>query len=628
MSDIYAIGSSALLAYSNALATTSHNIANANTVGYSRQQVDIQARAGQLIDGNVIGKGAYVRTVQRLNDSYIFNQLVSDDASYYRADSMNTYASQLDSLLSTSSTGIGTPLQSFFTAVSGVASNPTSSAARQTLLGAANSLSAQFNDLQGQINGFNSQVDGQMSTQVQQLNGYATQLAQLNSTIVKAQLATPGQPPNDLLDQRDQLLRNISSITKATATTNGDGSMNVFIGNGQALVLNGTAGTLAVTADAYGRMRNLTLNGGGSSVDVTSQLSGGSLGGVMDFRREVLDPAAAQLGRIAVALSSAVNQQHAAGMDQYGQLGGDFFSTPTPSVTGALGNTGSATVSAAITDTNALQATSYELSYDGTQWTMKDASSGATVALSGSGTAADPFTAAGISLTISGTANAGDKYLVQPVSTAAGSISVAITDPSKIAAASPIQTSAASANTGSGAISSGSITDSSNANLLTPVTIQFTDANTYTINGAGSYTYTNGGDINVNGWSVQITGAPAAGDSFTVSPNNGSSSDNTNANLLAGVANLKLIANGQQTLTSANGTMVSQVGVQAQQASAQLDTETAIRSQDQAQRDSLSGVNLDEEAANLQHYQQAYQAAAQIIATANTMFQSLINALG
>jgi len=604
MGDIYGIGSSALLAYSNALNTVSQNVANANTPGYSRQRVDLQSRPGQIINGNVV-----------------------DDAGFSRADTLNTYAAQVDGLLSSQSSGLGGPLQSFFTAVNGVSSNPTSSAARQTLLGAAQTLTGQFSSLQDQLNGYGTQVDGQITTQVQLLNGYASQLATLNNKIAASLQNAPTQTPNDLLDQRDQVLRNLAGITSVTSTTADDGTINVYIGSGQALVLGGRSNTVSVGPDSYGRPRALSLNSGGAPIDLTQQLSGGALGGLVDFRNQVLDPATAQLGRIAVALASAMNTQNAQGTDQYGQLGGAFFNAPSPVVTGSLSNTGTATIGVAVTSTTALQATRYEMSYNGTAWSMTDASTGAAVALSGAGTAASPFVAAGVSFVVSGTANAGDKFLIDPVSKAAGSISVAITDPARIAAAAPVQTSAATSNLGSAKISNATVLDVTNPNLLSSVSIQFTSATTYSINGTGSYTYTDGGNIDINGWRVKISGPPQTGDSFTIKATQANSSDNANAKLLAGISSQSLLNGGVDTLSSSNASLVGQVGAQAQQAQTQVDTETAIRGQDQSQRDSLSGVNLDEEAVDLQRYQQGYQAAAQVISTANSLFQSLLNAI-
>ncbi|MDR3415013.1 MAG: flagellar hook-associated protein FlgK [Nevskia sp.] len=625
--DLLGIGSSALLAYRTALDVVGQNIANASTPGYSRQNVDLQNRGGLVTPTGDLGTGVQVTSVQRLSNGYVQQQLVEDDSSYNRLNTFQTFSSQVDSTLSGSSSGLSTPLQGFFSAINTLTSGASSASTRQALIASGQTLTLSFNTLQQQLNDLDSQVSGSMSTTVGQINGYAQQLAKLNLSISQATATGDGQQPNDLLDQRDQLLRNISSDVGISSTTNADGSVNVFVANGQALVLGVTANSLSVQPDTFGKGQDIVINGGGSSSIVTPQISGGTLGGLLDTRSQVIDPAMNQLGQLAATLSVAMNAQNAKGMNQYGQLGGNFFTPPQVAITGASTNTGSGTVSATITNTCQLTTSDYVLKYDGSSWSMINQSTGASVALSGAGTAANPFTAAGLQIVVGGSPAAGDQYLVQPTHDVAGAMQMAISDPAMVAAATPVQSAAAATNNGSATISTPQVLDPTNPNLLSATTIQFTGANTYSINGAGSYSYTNGGNIPINGVQVQISGVPAAGDSFTLSANTGTSSDNTNAKAMAAIANQTLLNGGVDTLASANATMVTQFGSQAQQAQSQLTAETAIRSQDQTQRDAVSGVNLDEEAASMIQFQQAYQAAAQIISTSQTLFQSLITAL-
>jgi flagellar hook-associated protein 1 len=627
MSDMLSIGSSALQAYQTALNVISQNITNANTPGYVRQAVNLQNVASSALPNANTGDGVEVQSVVNLSDQFLQQQLVADSSSYNRINTFQGYASQVDSALSDSSAGLATPLQNFFTALNSLSASPTSTATRQSLLSSAQSLVSTFNSLQQQLTGLNSQISGSVTSTVSQINGYATQLAQLNTSIAQATVQGNGQAPNDLIDQRSELLQNLAADIGVTTSTNADGSINVYTANGQPLVLDGSANSLSVQPDAFGENQDIVLKSGSGSSVITSQISGGNLGGLLDAQREVIDPAMNQLGQLAVTLADAVNGQNAAGMTQYGTLGGDIFTAPTVAVTGASGNTGSATVSATVSATGQLSADDYLLTYNGSGWSMVDQSTGASVALSGAGTAASPLSGAGLNLVISGTPAAGDQYLVQPTRFAAGSLQMAITDPGLIAAASPVQTAAASANTGTGTIGDATVVDAQNPNLLSTSTIQFTSADTYSVNGSGSYTYSSGGNITVNGVQVQISGAPAAGDSFTISANSGSSSDNTNAQLLAGIANQTLLGGGLNTISSANAAMVSQFGSVAQQANNQLSAETAIQTQDQNQNSSVSGVNLDEEAANMMQFQQAYQAAAQVIATSSTLFSSLLTAL-
>ena len=627
MSDMLSIGTSALLAYRNALNVVSHNIANANTDGYSRERVDLQAVPGAASTTGTIGDGVTVQSVQRISNSFVQAQLVTDDASYNRINTYQTYASQADAALSDSSAGLASPLQGFFDSLNSLASTPTSSSTRQGVLYAAQTLSSTFNNLQSQLASLDSQIAGSTATTVSQINAYAKQLAQLNTAISQATAQGNGQAPNDLLDQRDQLLRNIGSDIGITSTSNADGSVNVFLGSGQALVLGSNANSLSLQADAYGQKQDVVLNSGNSKSIITSQVSGGSLGGLLDAQRELIDPAISQLGKLAVTLASAVNAQNAKGMDQYGQLGGALFSVPPPAVTASSANTGSGSVSASIADASQLSGSDYVLKYNGSGWSMTDAASGASIALSGDGSAANPLTGAGLSIVTGGTPAAGDQFLVRPTYGAAGSIAVTTSDPGKVAAAAPVQVKAGGGNSGAARVGGVTVSDAGNASLLATSVIQFTSATTYSVNGAGSYAYTSGTPISVNGVQLQLSGTPAAGDSFTVSANSGGSGDNSNATLLAGIANQTLLNGGVDTLASANASLVSTVGAQAQQATAQLSAQTAIRSQDQSTRDSASGVNLDEEAASLMQFQQAYQAAAQVISTSNTLFQSLLSAL-
>ncbi|WP_428312304.1 flagellar hook-associated protein FlgK [Hydrocarboniphaga sp.] len=626
MADLLGIGSSALLAYRSALNVVGQNVANANTAGYSRQRIDLTART--LSGGGIVtGSGVQVHSVQRLSDQFVLGRLVGQDSSLARISTFSAQAASVDGWLSGTNTGLSSSLQNFFDSVNSLGSSSSSSAARQVVLSGASALASRFNELQSNFNASDSDIDARLADSVSQINVLSKQVAQLNERIAQATAANAGAAPNDLMDQRDTTLRALANQVGISTTTAEDGSINVTLGSGQALVLGSRASSLTLAADTYGRPRELLLDSGGAPVTVTSQVSGGTIGGLLDFRREVLDPAMNQLGTIAAALSSSINAQHAEGMDQYGQMGGNLFTVPTPTTTPSRNNTGTATLSASIGDVGALSSQDYTLSFDGSSWKMNDAVTGASIAMSGSGTASDPLVANGVKLVLGGTAQAGDKFLVQPTRNAAAQIKLAISDPARIAAASPLRTSAGTGNSGLSSLGAIDITDASNANLLQTTTIAFTSATEYTINGSGSYTLPADGKIAINGWSTTVGGVPAAGDSFTLSQNDGASGDNSNALALAAVANQGLLAGGRNTLSAANSALVSSVGSQASQASTQLDAQNALSTQTQAERDSVAGVNLDEEAADLIRFQQAYQAAAQIVSAANTLFDSLLSAV-
>lgn len=628
MDSMLSIGLSALQAYTASMATTSNNIANANTPGYARERTDLSAVTGTNNASNGgIGAGVQIQSVQRVVSNFYQTQLVVDSGNFGRINTLSTYASQVDAWLSSANSGLAQPMQSFFNDLNVLSQSPTSSAARQTVMADAQNLTSSFNSLQSSLTGMETQVNSAMTNTVNQINQYAQQLASINQQIA-SQTVPGGQPPNALMDQQQAALQQLSSLVGISTISNSNGTVNVYIGTGQSLVTDSSVSTLGTQADQFGQGPDITLTIGASTQVITQQVSGGQLGGELDFKREVLDPAINQVGLMAVGLSSAVNTQQGLGMDQYGQLGQPLFTTPLVQTVSSTQNTGGASVSASIYSTSQLDASDYTLSYNGTQWTITDQSTGTQTVMAGAGTSASPLTGAGISVVLSGTAaNAGDTFLIQPTKLAAGTLGLATTDPARLATASPLQTSPAATNAGTGTISSATIVNVANPNLLTTSVITFLSPTTYSIDGGPAQTYTSGQPITGAGWQVTISGVPSTNDSFTISANNGSSTDNTNAVALAGILNQQILTGGTNSLASANSVLVTSVGAQAATAKAQLTATTAQQTQDQAAQQSISGVNLDEEAASLTQFQQAYQAAAQIISTSNTLFSSLLNAI-
>jgi len=314
-------------------------------------------------------------------------------------------------------------------------------------------------------------------------------------------------------------------------------------------------------------------------------------------------------------------------VDLYGNLGGDFFNLAPPTVSGNSANTGSASFSASVEDLSKLDGQNLLLKFDGAQWTASRADTGTSVAMTGTGTSADPFLVNGVALALSGTAAAADKFLLQPTAGAITGLSVAITDPSRIAAAAPVSVKADLANLGTGQASNLRATDAGNPALLTPSSIEFIDANQYTLDGAGPFAYAAGQTISANGWSLTLDGAPAAGDSFSVGPTGAGSSNNGNALILSNLDQAKAFNGNTITLNGAVSGLTTTIGSAARQASYSADAQQIIHNSAQGARGSISGVNLDEEAADMLRLQQAYQAASQLISTADTMFQSILSAI-
>ena len=409
-----------------------------------------------------------------------------------------------------------------------------------------------------------------------------------------------------------------------------DGNYNVFIGNGQALVVGGQSFSLQAV-QTLGDPAKLEV-AYASTVGVVrlqqSSLQGGALGGLLDFRKQSLDPVQNSLGLVAMGLAGTFNAQHALGQDLSGNLGVPFFALAAPQVNNNYANAGTATVSAAVNNYGALTGSDYLLRFDGTAYSLTRLSDNTVTAL-----AALPQTIDGITLSTTAGAVAGDSYTIRPTVNGARDIALAITDPGKIAAAMAIRTQAALSNTGDGRIGAGTVNapPPPNANLQQAVNIVFNNPpTTFNVTGTGTgnpvnVPYTPGSTVSYNGWSTQVSGTPAAGDSFTISSNSGGTVDNRNALLLAGLQTSNVLLSGTATFQAVYSQIVSQAGNKTRELEVTSTAQAAMVSQIIQVQQSLSGVNLDEEAANLIRYQRAYQAAGKAMQIANSIFDTLLD---
>ncbi|MGH8147079.1 MAG: flagellar hook-associated protein FlgK [Rhodanobacteraceae bacterium] len=619
MADLLGTGISGLLASRVALDTTSHNIANVNTPGYSRQTAEFATREPQREGNYYIGQGVDVIGVQRSYSQYLTTALWNQNSSLQRATTFGGLTDSLNNLLG-GSNNVQTALDGFYSSIQDAANDPTSAPTRQALLGKATSLVSTFHTLDQQLGQQSSQLNQRIVDGVSSINSLAQSIASLNQQIESK--SAGGTSPNDLLDRRDQLVQQLSAQVGITTSTQGN-SVNVFTGNGQTLVNGSSALALKTVADPYDATRTDVVASTGANLD--NQLQGGSLGGLLNYRSSVLDPTRNQLGRVAVAFASAINAQHHQGMDLNGQLGSDMFTLPAPQVLPAGGNTGSATLTATTANVGALQSNDYILRFDGTQWSAST-TGGNPVSVTGTGTAADPLSFDGLQLVVAGSAAAGDSFEIQPTRAAAGSIQLAISDPNQLALAAPVKAVATDGNQASVASLQVAPNGIGNPDLLNTVNIQFDDPPTsYTIGGT-SYPYA-GGAITLNGWNLTLDGTPKAGDSFTVKANSDGAGDNSNALALGKTADLGVLAGGTVSAGAAYASLVADTGTTGAQAKVNLDSQTSLYQQATQSQQSVAGVNLDEEASNLIRYQQSYQAAAQVISTASSLFNTLINAV-
>lgn len=644
------IGISGLMAANLGLTTTGHNIANASTPGYNRQLIVQGTNIAVLTGSGFVGQGTNVQTVKRVYDQFLYKQVLTAQSSVSEMDAYMSQISQIDNLLADTSAGLSPSLTDFFDGVQEVAANPSSIAARQSMISSAEALASRFQSLDQRLTEIRSGVNSQIVSEVAVINSYSKQIAELNHQIILARAGSQSQEPNDLLDQRDQLVADLNKEIGVTTVIQSDGSYNLFFGNGQPLVV-GTLNyslTAKAAADDPERMVVAMELTGGNKVELPeSQITGGTLGGLVSFRSETLDAAQNALGRVAISLTQTVNNQHRLGQDLTGALGTDFFNVADPTVIANSLNTSGAVVSASFSSTAAADLTTsdYQLTYTAANtFTLTRLSDG----ISWTGTGASPAAALtdlmtvqvpgqGFNLSLTGAPNVGETFKIQPTRSGAESIRVMVTDPRNVAAAAPMRSSAALANTGTGAISDGTVNSPAppNVNLQNQVTITFTSATTYDVYDVTSGTslatgvaYTASADISYNGWTVQISGAPAMGDVFTVAKNSSGVSDNRNAVALAALqtTDTMLGAAGSATATfqEAYAQLVSEVGNKARQVEVIGKAQQNLLDEAQAARETMSGVNLDEEAANLIRYQQAYQASAKVISVASSLFDEIL----
>ncbi|MGU7783466.1 flagellar hook-associated protein FlgK [Burkholderia sp. PU8-34] len=646
------LGLSGLNAAQWGLTTTSQNISNASTPGYSVERPVYAEASGQYTGSGYVPQGVNTVTVQRQYSQYLNDQLNSAQTQSGALSTWYSMVAQLNNYVGSPTAGISTAITNYFTGLQNVANNASDPSARQTAISNAQSLADQINSAGQQYDTLRQSVNTQLSSTVSQINSYTTQIAQLNQQIAAA--SAQGQPPNQLMDQRDLAVSNLSNLVGVQTVSNAQG-YSVFLAGGQPLVVADKSYQLAAVTSPSDPSELTVVSQGiaGANPQGPNQnlpdasLSGGTLGGLLSFRNQTLDPAQAQLGAIATSFTAQVNAQNALGIDLSGNVGKPLFSVGNPAVYANQGNTGNATLS--VSFANAAQPTTgdYTLTYDGSKYTLTDRASGALVGTSPS----MPGSINGLNFSFpSGSMNAGDAFTVLPTRGATDTFALATSNGSVIAAASPVVSSAVSTNSGTATITQGTVSAGYQVPAKTTLTY---DASTQTLSGfpAGttvtiggtsvtiasastpvSYSAATGATLTmtgstagaINGVSVTLSGAPADGDQFVIGAYAGGTNDGSNALALSKLVNTKTLANGTATLTGAYATYVNGIGNTASQLKSSSAAQTALVGQITSAQQSVSGVNQNEEAANLMQYQQLYQANAKVIQTASTLFQTVL----
>jgi len=648
MSDMLGVGISGLKAFQRTLSTIGHNISNANTDGYSRQNIELLARPPSPSGAGFMGNGVNITATERMFDQNAINQVRSRTSTKEFFSAYNEFASQVDNLIADPDAGLPPAIESFFASVQEVSNDPTSIPARTVMVTEAQGLVSRFKTMDSWFSDLSKAVNDRISDQVSAVNEIAGSIASMNQEIIVARGLAGGNPPNDLLDKRDLLIDELSEhITVSVVETN-DGSLDVFIGSGQSLVLGTNSMTLEARPDPEDpALYEVAYKDPSTNVlsPISNMLTGGDLGGVISFRKEVLLPSINSLGRLAVGISNTFNTQHNLGLDLNSTLGTDFFFEPTLGASASLTNTSATTISVALNDIQGLTTDEYQLSYDGANYLLRNKSTNqvTTLTVAAAGPPIQFNTVFGLDISLSAVPAVDDKFSVRPTREVTRNLDVLISDPSNIAASNILKTGAnISNNLGDASINEATITNATDPNLQETVTITFSnsgglgspnDADEFSVVGSSSgaiaagVAYTSNGTITYNGWEVEISGTPKVGDVFTISRNTSGISDNRNALLLANLQTDNTMVNGNATFHDAYSEVVVSVGNRTNQSEISLEAQSALLSQAESLRDAISGVNLDEEAANMLRFQQAYTAAAQVISAADQLFQTLIGAV-
>ncbi|MFJ2710003.1 flagellar hook-associated protein FlgK [Pseudomonas sp. NPDC087346] len=676
------IGMSGLAASQSSLATTGNNIANVDTAGYSRQQTVQGTKSSQQFGTVFIGTGTTLADVRRVYNSYLETQLHTATSLDSESAAYLAQTTPLDATLSDTNTGLTGVLQKFFTSMQGVSTSATDDTSRQSVLTGAQALTNRFNTISKQLNDQNTTINGSLGDMAAQVNKLATSIATLNQKI--GEISTSGGQPNDLLDSRNEAVRQLSELTGTQVVERGT-SFDVYIGSGQPLVIGNTTNTLSTVALKGDPSRvGIQMDRGSSTIDITSAMSGGEIGGLLTYRSDVLDPSLNELGRVALVIADQINSQQAQGIDKNGDFGAAIFNNINSaalvsqrSIAQSGNSTGSGNLDVTIKDTGKLTSSDYQVTFtSATDYSVKR--SDGTDMGSFSTTTTPPPVIDGFSLSLNGGAlSAGDSFKVTPTRNAAASIQTVLTDPKKIAAAGPLTGVASASN--SGTYTQPTLSDTINIydpasqaemqaalKNSTPVKLVFGAASggsqTYNMVDAKGFTIGSGvivpgqantlnlkvGMVDASGnpvmdttvtpnvqktFTVQTTvgGTPKTGETFTMNLTGAASSDNRNAQALVGLQTKQTVDTGSASkgisLTDAYNKLVTNVGTKAAQGKSDSAATTAILAQAQGARDSLSGVNLDEETGNLVKYQQYYTASSQIIKAAQETFATLINSL-
>jgi flagellar hook-associated protein 1 FlgK len=648
MSGIMNVGVGALVSNQIALQTIGNNIANVNTPGYSRQAAVLKTVQGQATGGGFIGKGVDVQTIVRSYDDFLTKQSALANSNASEDKARYDFLQRTQEIFQTGENGLGATIGNFFNSFADVSLAPSDTTSRSVVMTRADQMAQQFNSNAASLGDLKSGVVDQLKNDVSTVNNLITQIASTNYQI--AQAMSGGQVPNDLLDQRDQLIHQVNKYIQTSQVAGDNGQISLFICNSMPVVLGSKPATLSVGYDSFNNTNKSKLSyslGGTSTTELNEDfMGGGEITGLLKFQNKDLVDATNLLGRMALAIGTVLNNQQALGVDPNGNAGSNLYNIASiPNALSKSSNTGTASIAVTVQSSpsgaTSFKASDYQLDYNGATWTATRTLDGVTTNLSAApyNFPTAPANLDGLTFTLSsGTAASGDSFFARPFATTASNISTAFATTQGLAMASPVAASAGVSNKGTLTLQSLSALSALGTIPVTPVTLTFTNTGssyTYTRSDGLPFvpnnTYTPGTAISYNaggtGWSVTLKGIPQTGDTVIIGRNSNFSLDAGNAQALLDLRDLNLF-DGLRPLTDGYASLVAAVGVKVQSAQSAQQISTDISASLDKQKTSISGVNLDEEAARMLQYQQAYQAAGKMMQIAQSIFQTLLQGLG
>ncbi|HAT8638229.1 TPA: flagellar hook-associated protein FlgK [Legionella pneumophila] len=641
------IAYSGLNAFQRALDVTGNNIANFKTRGYSRQSIQFTPIASNRYAGSYIGAGVSVSSIYRNVDQFANAQVRSTLSYRTQYDAFYNQAIQIDKLLSQDGSSISVPLQTFFDSIGQLNSTPDNIATRGVVLKQSQLLAQQFNSLQTKLEEYERNSTLQVTESVKIINRITKELAEVNGKL----LGNNNIP--ELLDHRDELLKQLSGYTDLSIFDQGDGTISVGIASGDMLVAGTQQRDLVVGTgkDSIFGTKIFLSSGGNNQVDITDRLTTGMLGGLIDYEKNVLGQASQLIGQMAIGLAQTFNAQHKLGMDMNSQIGKDFFTdfnSPGQMLkrsTASADNSGTAVLSVNISDISQVKLSDYDLIISDTganELRLIRKSDGTSTTLTWSSSPPAPpagqVVIDGMTITVNDLSQLAnnDHYTLTPTRGAARDFALEIKDAYEIALASPVKTTASLNNTGQGQIIVGPVLNTASVNKQFRIDFisdtQYNLVNVTDSTTAGPFAFvpnTNNviqiPDGVTPSYSVVLSGIPKSGDQFTTDYNAGGFGDNRNGLILGNIQQNKIFSNGSETLFDRYGGLLAEVGGRTNQAKTSFESADILHKQALDFQDSKSGVNLDEEGANLLVFQQAYQAAGKLMEISNQIMNLLFD---